>query len=171
MDSPAQQQTSIEEGRRLLQGLIGLRLSEASISDEGFLAAEFGTVWSGRGQISLRIESRWRASRRRKVLTGSADKPQAAARQLGKLIDLPIEQIDLGIEIHDLLITLADGHRLASFTDGPGNPLWGLAINDAKLLRGAIELPENAQPWLGIRGTKVEIEFTYDDDNLIVIDF
>lgn len=160
---------SMQQGRLLLQSMQDLPLSLLTVSQDGCLLAEFGHLWGGTGQASLSIESRWRVSRKSKVLVGSGHRNRRSSKQLGKSIGACVAHVDVGNDVPDLTVALDDDHRISSFHDGPGGPQWGLAINDASLLCQEIEPVQDAQPWVGVRGNRMEVEFTFEDDQFLVL--
>lgn len=86
-----------------------------------------------RGEVSLMIEWSWRVSSEISILVGSWSDEGEWPEVFQSLVGSTVEAVELFGELPEILVSLSDGNRIASFMTADGQPQWALISRQPKI--------------------------------------
>ena len=86
-----------------------------------------------RGEISLMIEWSWRIERPRSILGGSWSSENKWPGMFRQLVGTTVTEVHTFGALPEILVSLSNGLRVASFMTADGQPQWALITRTPKL--------------------------------------
>ena len=119
-----------------IDALIGKRISHVWRGYGSAIFLEFGELaaWKSRngkegdatGELCLMIEWSWRIENPRSILGGSWSSEGKWPGMFTKILGATVEDVEFFGRIPEILLSLSNGRRVASFSTVEGQPEWAL---------------------------------------------